>query len=83
MPQKYTLSNTYGFSALKFYCIGRSVRLRETMKAKYMTRAKIIYRKSAQIRAIRGDSLAGEAIMPEFFCWFCFDIRKILIFAAK
>ena len=52
---KNTLSNTHGFSALKYYnCIGRSVRLRETMKARY--KAKIIYRKSAQIRAIRGDS---------------------------
>jgi hypothetical protein len=35
--------------------IGRSVRLRETMKARYMTKAKNIYRKSAQIRAIRGE----------------------------
>ena len=56
MPQKYTLSNTYGFFTLKYYCIGRNVRLHEAMKARYMTKAKIIYRKSAQIRAIRGDS---------------------------
>ncbi len=74
MPQKYTLSNTYGFSALKYYCIGRSVRSRETMKARYITKAKISYRKSAQIRAIRGDSSERETIMPEFFRWFCFDI---------
>ena len=73
MPQKYTLSNTYGFYALKFYCIG-SVRLRETMKARYMTKAKIIYRKSAQIRVIRGNSPERETIMPDFFRWFCFDI---------
>ena len=56
MQQKHTLSNTYGFSALKYYCIGRSVRLHEAMKARYMTKAKIIYRKSVQIRVIRGDS---------------------------
>ena len=52
--QKHALSNTYGFFTLKYYCIGRSVRLREAMKARY--KAKIIYCKSAQIRAIRGDS---------------------------
>lgn len=40
--QKCALSNTYGFSALKYYnynCIGCSVRLRETMEARYMTKA--------------------------------------------
>ena len=52
--------------------IGRSVRLRETMKARY--KANVIHCKSAQIRAIRGDPPAQEAIMPEFFRWFCFDI---------
>ena len=56
MQQKHALSNTHGFSALKYYnCIGRSVRLREAMKARYMTKAKIIYRKSVQIRVIRGN----------------------------
>jgi len=37
-------------------------------------RAKIIYCKSAQIRAIRGEPPAQEDITPEFFRWFCFDI---------
>lgn len=63
LPQKYTLFNTNGFSALKYYCIGRSVRLREAMKARYMTKAKIIYRKSVQIRVIRGFFPEQEAVV--------------------
>ena len=64
MQQKYTLSNTYGFFTLKYYCIGRSVRLREAMKARYMTKAKIIYRKSVQIRVIRGNPLLTPDSSP-------------------
>ena len=63
MPQKYALSNTHDFFALKYYnCIGRSVRLRETMKARY--KAKIIYRKSVQIRVIRGNPLLTPDSSP-------------------
>ena len=83
MLQKYTLSNTHGFSALKYYCIGRSVRLRETMKARYRTKAKNIYRKPARIRAIRGDSLAWEAITPEFYEKIGSTLHKIIRFDEK
>ena len=65
--KKNTLSNTYGFFALKYYnynCIGCSVRLRETMEARYMTKAKIIYRKSVQIRVIRGNPLLTPDSSP-------------------
>ena len=62
MPQKYALSNTHGFFTLKYYCVGRSVRLRETMKARY--KAKIIYRKSVQIRVIRGNPLLTPDSSP-------------------
>ena len=54
------------------------MRLREAMKARYMTKAKIIYRKSAQIRAIRGEPPAQEAIMPEFYRKIGSTLHKII-----
>ncbi len=61
--------------------IGRSVRLRETMKARY--KAKVIHCKSAQIRAIRGEPPTQEAITPEFYGKIGSTLHKIIRFDGK